>query len=310
METKEIIKSECNLDTDISAETKKNTHILNKQKRVIIAILFTTMLISIFVAPFIVDKLHIIEKTGETLDSKKNTVVVVTATAATASIALAAVPEDIMTPLANQIAELDIFFIIVLTAIYLLKVLLIISTTLSFKLLFPLACLFGAAYYMSNNNYLKTLALKILALGLVVFLTVPISVATMNIVDTALNTQEKVETVTTEETNSFEVNERINTEKSWWNNLLDTAKNVVKDVGNFAKEVLELAKNKFNELVDIVASLIITCCIIPLAVMLFLAWILKVLFGINIPIKKVYKRTHSVLKNTLTNKSNQAENEI
>lgn len=169
METKEIIKSECSPDNIVTNESTNKRNVFGKQKRVIIALLLVAMLMSIFVAPFVVDKLHIIEKTQETLDSKKNTVVAVTATAATVSVAVAAMPGDSTTPLANQIAELDIFFIMVLIAIYLLKVLLVASTSLSFKLLIPIACLLGLVYYISNKNYLKNLAFKILSFGLVVF---------------------------------------------------------------------------------------------------------------------------------------------
>lgn len=314
METKEIVKSECNSDNILTNETKNNKNGFDKQKRVIVTLLLAAMLMSIFVAPFIVDKLHIIEKTQETLDSKKDNVVAVTATAATVSVAIAAMPGDSTTPLANQIAELDIFFIIVLTAIYLLKVLLVASTSLSFKLLIPIACLLGLVYYISNKNYLKNLAFKILSFGLVVFLTVPISVAIMNVVDTTLRTQEKVETITIEETNSSELKKNSDAEKNWWDNFWNdvttTVTEVTDTVVNTTKEMFQQAKNAFSNLVDIVASLVITCCMIPLLVILFLVWVLKVLFGINIPIKKAYNGTHKVLKNALTKKTVDNENEI
>ena len=116
----------------------------------------------------------------------------------------------------------------------------------------------------------------------------PISVGTMNVVDTALRTQEKIETIIIEDkTDNHIVKE--NEDKDWWNNfwddVTDTAKEVTDTVVNATKEMYQKAKNKFSGLLDIVASLVITCCAIPLLVIVVLAWILKILFGINIPTK-------------------------
>ena len=74
METKEIIKKEYDIDDTLSSSEKSYAIVRDKRKRIIIAILIVTMLLSIFVAPFIVEKLNIIERTENILDGKKNTV--------------------------------------------------------------------------------------------------------------------------------------------------------------------------------------------------------------------------------------------
>ena len=312
MKTKEIIKKEYELDNAFCTTKKACARSLDKRRIPIIGILIFTMLLSIFVAPFVVDKLHIIDKAEETLDSKKDVVVAVTATAATISVAVAAIPGDSTTPLANQIAELDIFFIIVLISIYLLKILLVISTSLSFKFLFPLACLLFATFFFSNINCLKKLAIKMLIFGLVVFLTVPISVGTMNVVDTALRTQEKVETVSIED-NAGNAIEKENGDESFgdsfWNDIADKVKEATDNAVNATKEVYQKAKDKFSELIDIVASLIITCCAIPLLVIVFLAWILKILFGINISTKNIYSNLHSNISKTFIKRTKSLDDE-
>ena len=141
METKELIEKECIASNAISSGEKAIVRIFRKKKTVMIGILILAILLSFFVAPFVVDKLHITDEANKILDNKKDTVVAVTATAATISVAIAAIPGDSTTPLANQIAELDIFFIIVLMSIYLLKILLAVSISLSFRIIFPAACL-------------------------------------------------------------------------------------------------------------------------------------------------------------------------
>lgn len=311
METKELIKTELDLDNVTLPREKKHTVTVDKRKIVIIAILIFTMLLSMFVAPFVVGKIHIIETAQETLDAKKDAVVAITATAATVSVAVAAMPGDSTTPLANQIAELDIFFIIVLIAIYMLKILLFASTSLSFKFLFPIACALLIAYVLSNVSYLKRLAIKLIIFGLIIFLTVPISVKTMNVVDTALKTQEKIETVAIDEVADTEAVKVEDEEKNWWIKFWDNVVEKVEQVSNkvtaATKEMYQKAKNKFSELVDIVASLIITCCVIPLLVVIFLAWILKILFGINIQPKTTYDEMHKTLQEILIRRSNEED---
>ena len=312
MKTKEIIKKEYDVDNVFLHNEKAYARIFDKRKIIIIAILIFATLLSIFVAPFVVDKLHIIDEAQQILDSKKDTVIAATATAATISVAVSAIPGDSTTPLANQIAELDIFFIIVLISIYLLKILLVVSTSLSFKLLFPTACLLFATYILSNSNYFKNLAFKILIFGSVVFLTVPISVGTMSVVDTTLKTQEKIETVSIEDKTENPI-ENKNEDKLWWDNfwndVTDKVKEATNNVVNATKEMYQKAKDKFSELVDIVASLIITCCVIPLLDIVFLTWILKMLFGINISSKKVYSNLHNKIAKTYIKRTKTIDDE-
>ena len=192
-----------------------------------------------------------------------------------------------------------------------LKILLFASTSLSFKFLFPIACALLIGYVLSNVSYLKRLAIKLIIFGLIIFLTVPISVKTMNVVDTALKTQEKIETVAIDEVADTEAVKVEDEEKNWWikfwDNVVEKVEQVSNKVTEATKEMYQKAKNKFSELVDIVASLIITCCVIPLLVVIFLAWILKILFGINIQPKTTYDEMHKTLQKILIRRSNEED---
>ncbi len=287
METKEMVKNEYGTDHDFSYHKKTRARYVDKRKAVIIGILLCAMLLSILAAPFVIGKSHIIDKAETVLDSKKDAVVAVTTAAATISVAVAAIPGDSTTPLANQIASFDIFFIIVLTAIYLLKVLLVVSVSLSFKILLPAACLLFIIHLLSGRSDFKNIAVKLFIFALVVFFTVPVSVAAMNVVDTVLKTQEKVAVIAAEnETDSLA--ENGSEDVGLWGYVTGKAKDAADYVVNAAKEMYQKAKDQFSKLVDIVASLVITCCVIPLIVIVFLAWILKILFGINMTAKNGY----------------------
>ena len=44
-----------------------------------------------------------------------------------------------------------------------------------------------------------------------------------------------------------------------------------------------------SRFIDAIAVLIITTCVIPIAVLLFLIWIVKIIFGLDIPSFKIKK---------------------
>lgn len=133
----------------------------------------------------------------------------------------------------------------------------------------------------------------------------------MNVVDETLKTQEKIETVAIEEktdNSAKKENDDKNSGNSFWDNITDKVKNATDKVVNTTKEMPQKLKDKFFEFVDIIASLIITCCIIPLLVIIFLTWILKTLFSINISAKSVYSNIHNNMSKIFIKKNFDNEN--
>lgn len=293
METKEIVKCE-----NDSKKGGIRLGLRNRKKTIVIGLLIAAILFSFLVAPVIVEKLQIVKCTQEILDSKKDTVATVTIFGSAASIAVGAVPGDSTTPLANQIAEINAFLVVVLISIYALKVLLTISTTFTFKCLVPLVCLSLIGYILFNRAYLKKLASKLLVFALVVFLTVPISAQIMKVVDTSLKTQDKIDAISVNvEVNVEEISESENKSENWWKNtvgyVVDKTKEVADSVAKVPKEIQEKLGNKFSEMIDAVAALVITCFVVPLLVMVFLIWVLKTLTGKELSAKKIYEGIHS-----------------
>ena len=106
METKEIVKCENN-----SKNGGIRLGLRNRKKTIVIGLLIAAILFSFLVAPVIVEKRQIVKCTQEILNSKKDTVATVTIFGSAASIAVGAVPGDSTTPLTNQIAEINAFFL-------------------------------------------------------------------------------------------------------------------------------------------------------------------------------------------------------
>ena len=65
-------------------------------------------------------------------------------------------------------------------------------------------------------------------------------------------------------------------------NIAQTASDAADTVTGAVSEKIEAGKDLLNRLVDQIAALIITSCVIPLAVLLVLIWVLKILFSVDI----------------------------
>ena len=94
------------------------------RKSIAVALLLAIALLSIFVISKPATSAENYRSTIESIDEKKATVMGITATAAAASTALAAIPGDVTTPIANQIMEISSYLLIVVCVLVLEKSLL------------------------------------------------------------------------------------------------------------------------------------------------------------------------------------------
>ena len=71
-------------------------------------------------------------------------------------------------------------------------------------------------------------------------------------------------------------------------------KEKVSSVGDFAKDLLEKGKNAINNLIDAVATLIITSCVIPILTLIFFTWLIKIIF--NVDLTKSFEKVKKKVK--------------
>ena len=95
------------------------------------------------------------QSTIKSIDEKKAAVMGVTATAAVTSTALAMIPGESTTPIANQIMDLSSYLLIVVCALVLEKSLLTVAGYLAFNFLIPIACLLLGIYVFVKKDMLK-----------------------------------------------------------------------------------------------------------------------------------------------------------
>lgn len=255
------------------------------KKIIVVTLVIVIGLISIFVISPIAKSNKFHSNTIKSLDDKKMTVTELTVACAGSSMALAAIPGDTTTPIANKIMDLSSYLLIIVGVIFLEKILLTLTGYVTFTFIIPISCALLGIYFFIKNDILKKLAIKLSLFGIIIFITVPLSVQMSNIIENSY--KETIESAKNEEIISEEqVSEETNDE-----GLFSKMKEVIEDIGDGASKLVEKGKQTLSNFIDAIAILLITSCVIPIVVLIFLVWIVKMIFGVKISIP-----SHSKLK--------------
>lgn len=216
------------------------------------------------------------------LDDKKMKAMELTAGVAATSTAISALPGDAATPIAEQVSELTGPLLIVVCAIYLEKFLLTTIGLVSFKFLIPFACILAAIYLFTSKEVTKVLAIKFGIFAMAISLVIPVSVKVTQLIETTFE-----ETITQTYDSADEITNKA--EESAEDEKSNAFAEFLKGIGDSVSNLAENAKNALSVFIDAIAVLIITTCVIPIVVILFFLWIIKMIFGIriNVPAGKM-----------------------
>lgn len=217
------------------------------------------------VAPWAGDPQNHVHSVEQT-DQKIATVMTLSGGAAGTAAVLSLLPGDMCTPIAEQLAELAKYFLLILSALYLEKFMIGISGYVAFGLLIPAACLIWSAGILAKKKNWGTVALKIAVLGLILYLIVPASV---KLSDMVYQTQAEIVNQTVEDYNNLDIDGE--TDGGFFDQITTIADDTVNKVSGFLSGLLES-----------LAVMIVTACIIPLLVFVFLVWLLKNIFTSNV----------------------------
>lgn len=272
-----------------------------KQKKILFALIpIVIALLSFFVIARFTSSTEFNAKTIQSLDDKKTTVMELTAASTAASAAITLIPGDVGTPIANKLADLSSYFLIVLCAIYLEKYLVTITGYAAFKILVPIACVFFSGYLLWRKEILRVVAQKFLLFGLAVYLVIPASVKVADMIETtyASSIESTIETAkqTTEEIESEtgesgQADDKNSNEKSQSDSDSDSKENsggffsgLFNKVQEGVSTVTANVENVLNNFIEALAILLVTSCLIPILVLIFFVWLVKMLLGLNIDI--------------------------
>ena len=234
------------------------------------------------------------KETIKYLDEKKTTALELSASATAVSTLITLAPGDDGTPVANKLMDLAGYFLIVVSAIYLEKYLVTITGLAAFKLLIPIGCILLSLCFGFKKDLGRTIACKLVLFGLAIYLVVPVSVRVADLIDATYgasmeNTIASAKQATDEikgeaDTQSQESSSSDDGGKSsFWSGLVDK----VEDTVTGAKVNLE---NTLNRFIEAIAVMLVTSCVIPILVLLFFVWLVKLVLGVNITLPQIGKK--------------------
>lgn len=274
-------------------------NLLSKEitKKILMVLLCLSLaLVSVFVIAKHATDPQSYKNTMQSIDDKKATVMGITTATITASTALAAIPGDATTPIANQIMDMGSYLLIVVCALVLEKSLLTVLGYLAFNILVPGACLLFALSVFVKRNILRVLSIKIVVFAVVISTIIPFS---LKISDLIYESNQSMVTELNDEVEKMDDSKESDKEKNWWESFTDKIKDGVANVGEKAKQLV-------NNFIDVIALFIITYCAIPIIIFLIVIWFVKFLFNIKIPVPE---KENLKLLNPLK-KSNHSSDEI
>jgi len=289
-----------------------------KQKCITAAVLLLVAILSITVVGKYASAPENHQKTIASLDEKKQTVMELTAASTVTSALITLLPGDTATPIAEKMADVSGYLLVVLCAIYLEKYLVTITGYVAFTYLIPIACGLWILNLIFANATVRKLAAKLAVFGLAISLVVPASVKISDLIgdtyqaqieatiEDARNTQSILENSgVVNDTNAAEngtgitgtatenTQEKNNSESSSVSNIFDWAKdaissakdsvaNVVENVTISTEELVQKVENSLNHFIEAVAVMIITSCVIPMLVLLLFFWMVKIVLDVDL----------------------------
>lgn len=271
-------------------------------------VLSLAFVLSLFVIAPKASKPETYKGTIQMLNEKQANVLEMTSAASAASLALAAVPGDATTPIADKVIDMAGYFIIILTVIILEKYLLTIAGYTAFTWLVPIACALFLAYILTEYKVLRYLAVKVLVVGLSIVLIIPASARLTNLIEktnevSINNTMESVKEIQKEAEEAAKEEdpepEQENLEKGSGNPLdvIRDMRSGIRDlkkkttealeeasstVTRLSEEAIEQARETVNDFVEVVVVMLVTSCGIPMLTLLLFVWIIKTILGIDL----------------------------
>ena len=290
----------------------------DRKKRIAAVVLLLVAILSVTVIGKYASAPENHQKTIASLDEKKQTVMELTAASTVTSALITLLPGDTATPIAEKMADVSGYLLVVLCAIYLEKYLVTITGYVAFTYLILIACGLWILNLVFENATVRKLAAKLAVFGIAISLVVPASVKISDLIgdtyqaqidatiEDAKNTQNILEnsdlvndtSATETETGTTgavtaHTQEKNNSESGSASNIFDWAKdaissakdsvaNVVENVTISTEDLVQKVENSLNHFIEAVAVMIITSCVIPMLVLLLFFWMVKIVLDVDL----------------------------
>jgi predicted PurR-regulated permease PerM len=267
---------------------------MSREKQVLIIKVVVLLMIAVLSGTVVASRASSVKhhtKSISELDEKKDNVLKLAAGATASSAAITLIPGDAGTPIADKLADLSKYFLLILCAIYFEKYLLTLTGLFSFRILIPAACLLliitllwqKENYTVISRSKVRRFAAKLAAFGLIIYLLVPMSIVLSGAIEHSY--QDSIsETIESAQKNTEELEKSSSSEdESAWKRFISKFENGVSGL-------IDQFESTLSSMLEAIAVLIVTSCLIPILVLIFLVWIAKMLFGPDWAIMESLKR--------------------
>ena len=191
------------------------------------------------------------------------------------------------TPIADKLADISGYFLLALCAIYLEKYLLTVTAYAAFRLLVPAACLLLAAWLLAGRDWLRKAGWKLLVFGLAIVLVIPASVKVSGLIEDTyrLSMEETLQQAkdTTQAVEDSAQSGETETDQGFLGGLFSK---VTEGISQAASGLADRVGQMLNRFLEALAVMLVTSCLIPILVLLFFVWLVKFIWGIDLPAPK------------------------
>lgn len=212
------------------------------------------------------------EYVTERIDDKISSVLLLAAGATGASAAISLLPDDTCTPIAEEFAQLDEYFLVVLCLLYLEKYMVTLTGFAAFGIMIPIGCVLLGVGILSRRPNFRTFSYKLVLASLALYFLIPASV---RVSDVIYKNYEKTIESTIADAERIVVDDK---DATAWEKFAGWVENAA---GNLVDYVTGL----LSRFIEAIAVMVVTSCLIPILVFVFALWLLKFLFKIEIPFK-------------------------
>ena len=225
----------------------------------------------------------------KSVEESSNTVMKFSAATLSTSLAISALPDDFATPLADSLADMNIYFIAILVMLHFEQLLIRYGVKLAFAIAIPVACGIGILSILLKKELLKGIAARVAVLGLAVALVVPCSTHITNYVAADLTAYVE-NTIADTEDGADKLNEAMDggTEEQTIFEKLSDLFQTANDMSNLMSHF----QNTIRKCMNSIAILILTNCLMPIVNFFILKWILKETFHIALPMPQMRRKHH------------------
>ena len=272
-----------------------------KNKGILMLWLFCLMVISVTVpgkklsSPSCAFNARIIASVDEKIDTAMS----LAAASSVTSVAISAIPDDTATPLAEQFADFSSYFLVVLCVLFLEKYLLTLIGFASFTFLIPFGLILCILNLRWPDRTLRILAGRLLGLGFLLWLMIPVGVTASDMVYTTYRISVQ-ETLNGAENLSLDLEADANEEAEEQQGLISRVVTTVTSIGS---QVLQKARQLIRHFIESLAVMIVTACLIPVIVDVIFLWLIQNLLRLDLVdltgkgfqmLQNGWERTHKI----------------